>query len=254
MMMMMMMIMMTVTMMMVMMTVMTMMMMMMTMMMMMMTMMMPGQQQPYHSLHRIDRFLSSNNFSTTCAILMYVSWANSEIQFTQPMSIMNTWARSYSSCINYVSLYHGVSYISQLIVIYHLILWSHNTCHMHVHLSYADISLRARFIGPTRGPSGADRTQVGPMWAPWTLLSGKSSEYGANIHCLMQYHSDVTWMLPYLKSLMTRLFIQQLVQAHNKEDINVLAFGEGNTLVTNGFPSQGGTIVLWLHENFNAIH
>ena len=28
------------------------------------------------------------------------------------------------------------------------------------------------FIGPTWRPSGADRTQVGPMLAPWTLLSG----------------------------------------------------------------------------------
>ena len=33
-------------------------------------------------------------------------------------------------------------------------------------------SLIARFMGPSRGPSGADRTQVGPMLAPWTLLSG----------------------------------------------------------------------------------
>ena len=30
----------------------------------------------------------------------------------------------------------------------------------------------ARFMGPTWGPSGADRTQVGSMLAPWTLLSG----------------------------------------------------------------------------------
>ena len=30
----------------------------------------------------------------------------------------------------------------------------------------------ARFIGPTWGASGADRTQVGPMLAPWTLLPG----------------------------------------------------------------------------------
>ena len=33
-------------------------------------------------------------------------------------------------------------------------------------------SLKTRFMGPTWGPSGADRTQVGPMLAPWTLLSG----------------------------------------------------------------------------------
>ena len=31
----------------------------------------------------------------------------------------------------------------------------------------------ASFMGPTWGPSGADRTQVGPMLAPWTLLSGR---------------------------------------------------------------------------------
>ena len=33
-------------------------------------------------------------------------------------------------------------------------------------------SLIARFMGPTWGPSGAERTQVGHMLAPWTLLSG----------------------------------------------------------------------------------
>ena len=33
-------------------------------------------------------------------------------------------------------------------------------------------SLIARFVGPMWGPSEADRTQVGPMLAPWTLLSG----------------------------------------------------------------------------------
>ena len=33
-------------------------------------------------------------------------------------------------------------------------------------------SLLERVMGPTSGPSGADRTQVGPILAPWTLLSG----------------------------------------------------------------------------------
>ena len=33
-------------------------------------------------------------------------------------------------------------------------------------------TLIARFMGPTWGPSGADRTQVGPMLSPWTLLYG----------------------------------------------------------------------------------
>ena len=37
-------------------------------------------------------------------------------------------------------------------------------------------TLIARFMGPTWGPYGADRTQVGPMLAPWTLLSGYRCE------------------------------------------------------------------------------
>ena len=43
-------------------------------------------------------------------------------------------------------------------------------------LEQVDISsmapLIAKFMGPTWDPSGADRTQVGPTLAPWTLLSG----------------------------------------------------------------------------------
>ena len=35
-------------------------------------------------------------------------------------------------------------------------------------------SLIAWFMGPTRGPSRAGRTQVGPMLATWNLLSGMS--------------------------------------------------------------------------------
>ena len=34
------------------------------------------------------------------------------------------------------------------------------------------VSLIAKFMGTTWGPSGTNRTQVGPMLAPWTLLSG----------------------------------------------------------------------------------
>ena len=41
-------------------------------------------------------------------------------------------------------------------------------------------SLRARFLGPTWCPSGADRTQVGPKLAPWTLLSGLISKIFSN--------------------------------------------------------------------------
>ena len=42
-------------------------------------------------------------------------------------------------------------------------------------------SLITSFRGPTWGPSGADRTQAGPMLAPWTLLPGFLCE-GKYIH------------------------------------------------------------------------
>ena len=38
--------------------------------------------------------------------------------------------------------------------------------------SYAEATLITRFMGPTWGPSGADRPRVGPMLSPWSLLSG----------------------------------------------------------------------------------
>ena len=44
--------------------------------------------------------------------------------------------------------------------------------HNNSNISHFITALIAGFMGPTWGPSGAYRTQVGPMLAPWTLLSG----------------------------------------------------------------------------------
>ena len=38
-------------------------------------------------------------------------------------------------------------------------------------------STDSAFLRPTWGPTGADRTRVGPRWAPWTLLSGSSGRW-----------------------------------------------------------------------------
>ena len=67
-------------------------------------------------------------------------------------------------------------------------IWVTGTGTLHEH------PLIARFKGSTWGPSGADRIQVGPMLAPWTLLSG-------------------SW---HLTSSETRLLFQQRLQADNK--------------------------------------
>ena len=58
------------------------------------------------------------------------------------------------------------------------------------HHGASEISLIARFMGPTWGPSGADRTQVGPMLAPWTLLSG-ILRLVANALCIVCFRQRV---------------------------------------------------------------
>ena len=50
------------------------------------------------------------------------------------------------------------------------------------------MSLIIRFMGPMCGPSGANRTQVGPMLAPWTLLSGVSVWIWNHISCYRSSH------------------------------------------------------------------
>ena len=114
-------------------------------------------------------------------------------------------------------------------------------------------SLIARFIGPTWGSSGADRTQVGPMLAPWTLLCGFSQAL-SKVHycgsCLTHdladlviadffhwqngitqwylltiilardgsaHYNDTTWTSWHLKSPMTWLSVQQLLLARNED-------------------------------------
>ena len=47
-----------------------------------------------------------------------------------------------------------------------------------------------RFMGPTWGPPGANRTQVGSMLAPWTLLSGYTQKDGPHIYHGTQLTKD----------------------------------------------------------------
>ena len=42
----------------------------------------------------------------------------------------------------------------------------------HTNAPYSNRSQIAKFMGPTWGPPGSCRPQMGPMLAPWTLLSG----------------------------------------------------------------------------------
>ena len=61
-----------------------------------------------------------------------------------------------------------------------------------------NMTLIARFMGPTWGPSGDDRTQVGLMLAPWTLLSGILNAWAATLsvlYSMMWSHTYRNWPL-----------------------------------------------------------
>ena len=54
---------------------------------------------------------------------------------------------------------------------------------------FLEVTKIAKFMGPTWGPSGADRTQVGPMLAPWTfvqqLVQVNNKENCKALHCFV---------------------------------------------------------------------
>ena len=65
---------------------------------------------------------------------------------------------------------HTVCYILFVAFMLPSLVEAHGTV---THSIAAVTSLIARFMGPTWGPSGSDRIQVGPMLVSWTLLSGE---------------------------------------------------------------------------------
>ena len=73
----------------------------------------------------------------------------------------------HTAVASYWKLCTCQSFISLMITAYSLL---HLTARSDHNTPSAMLSRIARFMGPTWGQSGADRTQVGPMLAPWTLL------------------------------------------------------------------------------------
>ena len=62
------------------------------------------------------------------------------------------------------------------------------------------------FMEPTWGPSGADRTQVGPTLAPWTLLSGSAQLV---LKCFQHLNE---WTVPFAR----RNYVQSEVAASTR--------------------------------------
>ena len=85
-----------------------------------------------------------------------------------------------------------------LYMVFNNIMWtgiSGSICHLDVlrfDMSVFQLLLiqTAKFMEPTWGPSGSCRPQIGPMLAPWTLLSGKTKA-GDYLYCFHLHDRNV---------------------------------------------------------------
>ena len=121
------------------------------------------------------------------------------------------------------------------------------------------LSLIVRFIGPTWGPSWADRTQMGPMLAPWTLLSGV---FFINNFCLIIHANkgvSLQWYHKELDGISSQQRLHCLFncwfrsRSKKTAKLYVTGFCEGNSPVTGEFPTQQASNVenvsiWWCHH------
>ena len=94
--------------------------------------------------------------------------------------------------------------------------------------------LIAVFMGPTWGPSVADRTQVGPMLAPWTLLSGSLDRVYAAVWLEDQrkFYYSVKFGLFHLNN-QRRLVISGLVQNVILNNWGTKSFSKYEVVIVN---------------------
>ena len=78
------------------------------------------------------------------------------------------------------------------------------------------ISLMTSFMGPTLGPSGADRTQVGPMLAPWILLSGVRSAHCAQHVTYSMFDEEIMTIGKSRFSGIFHVYLIQTTSEHNR--------------------------------------
>ena len=130
-----------------------------------------------------DKYCSIQSLATLLYIkfksMGTVDWYECVLQFISAYHQM--WNNTYNQCQE--QLKHGTLLLTNSKI------WLSNYIHSftwdiisHPFLNFGGgitkplmkLALIAGFMRPTWGPSGADRTQVGPMLAPWILLSGRA--------------------------------------------------------------------------------
>ena len=88
--------------------------------------------------------------------------------------ILITWEHQGAVCYHSISRNNYIPHKVIDIIIYpclEVIAGLANICYQKL-WCYSLVSQTAKFMGPTWGPPGSYRPQMGPVLAPWTLLSG----------------------------------------------------------------------------------
>ena len=98
--------------------------------------------------------------SWTCAVLNLCDWVIKSFDWRLGMLVKFDCDWKISCLWDLTRFYDKMSYV--------ILNWASEACYKFVSRG----SQIAKFMGPTWGPPGSCRPQMGPMLAPWTLLSG----------------------------------------------------------------------------------
>ena len=96
----------------------------------------------------------------------------------------------------------------------------------------------ARFMGPTWGPSGSCRPQVGPMLAPWTLLSGLALTHRYEGQLLTNMMRKLTNCNLHIDRNLACISISTWLRHQMETFSALLALCAGNSPAIDEFPSQ----------------
>ena len=150
-------------------------------------------------------------------------------------------------------IWNSISQISIPHIRYSSVMWRFNFCHavgafinvdtMYIY-SQSLKSLIAKYVGPTWGPPGSWRPQMGPMLAPWTLLSGitsvsLTSSRTRDIRSV--YYTALCIRRPSPRQFPSRHPLLGLVYAHNCTNMHLQKHAVPGTLLqtwTNFDPSM----------------
>ena len=126
----------------------------------------------------------------------------------------------------------------------------------HWHWVNCMLSQIARFMGPTWGPPGADKIQVGPMLAPWTLLSGVAMEPLLSRTSLFSIHDNDVIMGTIASKItsLTICLLNRLFRRRSKKTkVRVTGLCAGNSPGTGEFPTKRASnaenvSIWWRHD------